>query len=264
MINVSWSKIEGIDFWSTYISKSNHECMKKSLLIIVMSTLYNYAFSQMNGDFNYTLAVKGYSVMQMPKVLNQKSTKDFTNVWFTGAMVKFNDNQFSYRLSGNYVSKNIRLINNCATCEAAEGKMTDYIFKIGFEKNINFSHIQPYFGFDIGFRSNKFNGTAMSNNPAYLAAQQGKAVGDVSMEPSSVEATKIGFVASPVIGIKINPIPQLSIYAEGNLDYFASYERQETVSGDLSNTVSLRKYNKTEFLINPVTIGIQIHLGSNR
>jgi len=238
--------------------------MKKSLLIILMSTLYNYAFSQMNGDFNYTVAIKGYSMMQMPKVLNQKNSKDFTNVWFHGGMVKFNDNQFSYRLSGSYLSKNIGLVNNCATCEAAEGKMTDYIFKLGFEKNFNFSRFQPYFGFDIGFRSNKFDGKIMSTNPAYLASQAGKAGTDVSMEPNSVEATKVGFVVSPVIGIKINPIPEISLFAEGNLDYFASYERQETVSGDLSNTVTLKKYNKTEFLLNPVTIGIQIHLGSNR
>lgn len=238
--------------------------MKKSLLIILMSTLYNYAFSQMNGDYNYTIAVKGYSMMQMPKVLNQKNTEDFTNVWFHGAMVKFNDNQFSYRISGNYLKKNIGLVNNCATCEAAEGKMTDYIFKVGFEKNFNFSRIQPYFGFDIGFRSNKFDGRLMSTNPNYLADQAGKGAGASGMEPNSVEATKVGFVASPVIGLKINPVPMISIFAEGNFDYFASYERQETVSGDINNTVTLKKFNKTEVLLNPLTIGVQFHIGSNR
>ncbi len=239
--------------------------MKKSLLIILMSTLYNYAFSQMNGDYNYTVAVKGYSMMQMPKILNQKTTKDFTNVWFHGGMVKFNDNQFSYRISGSYLNKRVGIVNNCVNCESAEGKMTDYVFKLGFEKNINFSRIQPYFAFDIGFRSNKFDGSLMNTNPALAAQyQQSKGSLDAMMEPNTVEATKVGFVASPVIGLKINPIPQVSFYAEGNLDFFASYERQETVSGDLTNTVTLKKYNKTEFLLNPVTIGIQIHLGSNR
>lgn len=236
--------------------------MKKSLLLLLMLTLHFYAFSQLNGDYYYSIGLKGYSMIQLPKVLNQKSSKDFTEVWGHGLMVKFNDNQFSYRLSGSYLNKKTRLVNNCVNCEAADGKVIDYIFKVGFEKNLTFSRIQPYLGLDIGYRSNRFEGVLINTNPALASARQESAM--AAMEPNSVEATKMGFVAAPVIGVKINPLPVLSIYAEGGLDYFISYERQETVTNDASNTVSLRKFNKTEFLLNPLTVGLQIHLGSTR
>lgn len=219
--------------------------------------LSNVAFSQMNGDYNYTIAVRGFSMMQMPKVLSQKNAEQFTNAAFNGLMIKFNDNQFSYRLNGSYLKKNVKLVNNCPTCQEAEGKITDYAFKIGFEKNLNFSRIQPYVGLDIGFRYNKFDGI-LSNRNALLDASAG------AMAPTVVEASKAGFVAAPVVGIKINPIPQISIFAESSMDFFNSYERQETVMQDASNTKTFNKYTKTEFLLNPVSVGIQFHLGINR
>lgn len=231
--------------------------MNKNLLILCCMLLSNVAFSQMNGDYNYTIAVRGFSMMQMPKILSQKNAEQFTNAAFSGMMIKFNDNQFSYRLNGNYLKKNVTLVNNCPTCQEAEGKMTDYAFKIGFEKNLNFSRIQPYIGLDIGFRYNKFDGTLKSKNDLLLSKA------DVT-GPTVVEASKAGFVAAPVIGIKINPIPQISIFAESSMDFFNSYERQETVLQDVNNTKTFNKYTKTEFLLNPVSVGIQFHLGRNR
>lgn len=231
--------------------------MNKNLLIICCMLLSNVAFSQMNGDYNYTIAVRGFSMMQMPQILSQKNAERFTNAALNGVMIKFNDNQFSYRLNGTYLKKNISLVNNCPTCQEADGKMTDYAFKIGFEKNLNFSRIQPYVGLDIGFRYNKFDGT-LTNRNALLDASS------AVLAPPVVEASKAGFVAAPVIGIKINPIPQISIFAESSMDFFNFYERQETVLQDANNTKTFNKYNKTEFLLNPVSIGIQFHLGINR
>lgn len=232
--------------------------MKKSLLIVLSILLYNAAFSQTSGDYNYSLAVRGYSLMQMPKILNQKKQEKFTEAVFRGGMIKFNDNQISYRIGGSYMNKDVRIVNDCATCEEANGKMKDYGFTVGFEKNLNFAIFQPYFGFDIGFRYNKFDGTLMSKNVLNSVGSGGV------IAPNGVETSKTGFTMAPVIGVKVNPIPQVTLFAEGNLQWFYSYERQETVAQDINNTRTLNKYNKSEFLLNPVSIGIQVNLGSNR
>ncbi|SMC78818.1 hypothetical protein [Pedobacter nyackensis] len=230
--------------------------MKKCLLVALSLLLTNAAFSQMSGDYNYSIAVRGYSLMQMPKVLNQKNSDKFREAAFSGGILKFNDNQISYRLSGNYFKKDVQIVNNCLNCEEANGKMTDYSFKIGFEKNINFSIIQPYFGFDMGYRSNKFVGMLSSKSSADAAAVA------IVPGPDGVEASKSGFTAAPILGVKVNPIPQVTLFAEGNLEFFYSYERQETAGPNQERT--FKKFNKSEFLVNPVSIGVQINLGSNR
>ncbi|MDR6786125.1 hypothetical protein ABIE26_004844 [Pedobacter africanus] len=230
--------------------------MKKNLLIVLLILLSGTAFSQMNGNYNYSLAVYGFSQMQMPKILNQKNSDRFTNATFHGGMIKFNDNQINFRLGGTYLKKDVKLVNNCVGCQEANGEMKDYAFKVGFEKNMNFARIQPYVGFDIGFRFNKFDGSLVSTNDAMASPS--------ALGPNGVETTKTGFTAAPLIGIKINPVPFISVFAESNLEMFYSYERQETVAADANNTRTFNKYNKAEFLLNPVTVGIQVHLGSNR
>lgn len=236
--------------------------MRKFLLFCMFAIISDAAFSQMNGAYNYSVAINAYSMMQMPQILNQKHEDQLRNASFTGGMFKFNDKQISYRLSGSYLAKDkLRLINDCEGCEEANGKMTDYSFKVGFEKAINFSTIQPYFGFDIGFRQNKFNGTLTSTNPLQAA----KSAADMTAMPyKTAEAIKSGFVAAPLIGLKINVIPQLSLFAEGNLQLYYAYSRTETIAQDLDNTRDFRKTYKAEYLLNPVTVGIQFHLGNSR
>lgn len=231
--------------------------MKRNLLIVLSLILSNSAFSQINGDFNYSLAVKGYSIMQMPKIMNQKKNEEFKDVSFSGGMIKFNDNQISYRLGGSYIKRDIKAVNICSTCEELNGQMKDFNLTLGFEKSLNFSRIQPYFGFDIGFRENKFDGTIISKN--ILSADNGSV-----MAPSILETSKTGFTASPVIGVKINPISQVTLFAESSVQWFYSYERQETVAQDVGNSRTFNKYNKSEFLTNAVTVGIQINIGSVR
>ena len=233
--------------------------MKRSLLLLFFCALSFCAVAQMSGDYNYSIAVRGYTLMQMPKVLNESESDNLVQAPFNGVMFKFNDNQISYRISGTYYNKSKSFYNNCATCEAADGKLIDYSFKVGFEKNFNYSRIQPYFGIDLGYRSNRFRGLIQNNNE--LKAATSKAV--VDGPASDIEATKTGLVLAPFLGFKINVINQLSFFAEANLDYFYSYERQDAVTQDASNTRTLNKFYKSEFLFNPVSIGLQIHLGSN-
>jgi hypothetical protein len=214
------------------------------------------AFSQINGNYNYSVAIKGYSLMQMPKIFNETSSDKFTDAYFNGVMVKFNDNQISYRLSGTFYSKPKEFFNDCESCAEANGKLVDYSFKIGFEKNFNYSRIQPYFAFDIGYRYNRFKGILENRNELKARLTEAK--------DQSVEYSKNGFLASPVIGVKINPITMLSIFVEGNLDFFYSFEKQKTVFSDIDNTRLIINDRESEFLLNPVSIGIQVHLGNNK
>lgn len=204
----------------------------------------------MTGNYNYSIAARGFSIIQMPKVFNQEE-QHYLNVFMNGGMVKFNDNQISYRLSGNYIKQDVDFRNDCINCDVATGKVTDYAFKIGFEKNFNYSRIQPYFAFDLGYRNNGFAGTMNIIDSQRSVAGINK-----------IESTKNGLTASPIIGIKINPLPQITIFAESSLEFYYSYERRETVAQDASATKTYSKTNQGEYLINPVSIGIQIHLGA--
>lgn len=224
--------------------------MKKLLLSIFCLLLTTVAFAQMDGNYNYTIGLRGYSSLQLPKILNQTNANDYIDAYANGLLIKFNDNQLSYRISGNYLRKDISFANQCETCEIANGKVTDYSFKIGFEKNINYARVQPYFGADLGFRSNNFTGEIENANPLTVRT------------PYTLDTDKNGFVIAPLIGLKFNPVKQISIFAETSMDFFYSYERQETIQHDPANTRTFAKYNKWEFLLNPVSVGIQIHLVS--
>lgn len=225
--------------------------MKKLSLLITFCLLMSYAaFAQIDGNYNYSIGIKAYNMFQLPKILNQTNSKDFTSAYFNGLLLKFNDNQINYRLKGNYYRKTISFSNQCATCEIVQGKVTDYSFSVGFEKNINYAKIQPYFGADLGFRKNDFNGEVKNANPKSTTA------------PYNVDTEKNGFLLSPLLGIKFNPVKEVSLFVETSLDFYYSYEKQETIQQDASNTRSFVKYNKWEFLLNPISVGLQIHLVS--
>ncbi|WP_316829796.1 hypothetical protein [Pedobacter aquatilis] len=226
--------------------------MKKIFLciLILCAVIINKSFAQTSADYNYSFSVRGFSMMQLPKILNQTNAQDYTKMAANGGVLKFNDNQISYRISGNYFrDKNVQFVNTCETCEIAKGTVTDYSFKIGFEKNFNYSRIQPYFAFDIGYRSNRFTGTLSPANSM---------VGTTSQ---SADATKNGLVMSPAIGFKINIIPNLSIFAESSLDFNYSYEKQDITQPN-QGARTINTYNKWEFLLNPVLAGLQFNFNS--
>lgn len=202
------------------------------------------AFSQRDGNYNYSLGVRGYNYTQMPKLFNQSNTDTYLTSYFNNYIVKFNDNLWSYRLNGGFINKEVAFANNCDNCETISGQMKDIAFKMGFEKNFNYSVVQPYFAFDLGYRSNKFDGRAASNaQTAY-----------------NIKSTKDGFTVTPSLGLKINPVEQLSIFAESNMEWFYSSATEERNASTGSAGPLTSKYKKGEFLFNPVTIGIQFHL----
>jgi len=224
--------------------------MKKILLIVFITCLSNITNAQTGADYNYSVSLRSFSLMQLPKVLNQTNTQDYTKMYGNGGILKFNDNQISYRISGNYYrSTDFQFQNTCETCEIGRGKITDYSFKIGFEKNFNYSRIQPYFAFDLGYRSNRFTGTLRPADPI---------VGNTNQ---SADATKNGMVITPSLGFKINIIPNLSIFAESSLDFNYSYEKQDITPSNPANR-TVNTYTKWEFLLNPVSAGIQFNFNS--
>jgi len=224
--------------------------MKKIILSVFVACLSLSCFAQTGADFNYSIAARGFSLMQLPKILNQTNTQDYTKMYGNGAILKFNDNQISYRISGNYFrDPSVRFQNTCETCEIASGKVTDYSFKIGFEKNFNYSRFQPYFAFDLGYRSNRFTGILTPTN------------GSIGTTNQSADATKNGLVITPTLGFKVNIIPYLSIFAESSLDFYYSYEKQDITPINVADR-TVTTFNKWEFLLNPVSAGIQFNFNS--
>ncbi|WP_410221286.1 hypothetical protein [Pedobacter sp.] len=221
--------------------------MRKILIFALLISLSGTVFAQRDGNYNYSIGVRAYNLFQLPKILDQTNSSDYTTSYLNGLMVKFNDNQIGIRISGNYYfKKDFSFRNECDNCEIATGDVDDFWAKIGFEKNFNYSAIQPYFAVDLGFRGMNFKGK----------------INDVNNASTSFNTitSKRGFIATPALGLKINPVKQISVFAECNMDFYFSYERQERTQNDAANTRTFAKFNKTETLINPVSIGIQIHL----
>lgn len=207
-------------------------------------------FSQVNPKYNFTISLIGFSSLELPRIADQDQQKYVTN-YFSGALLKLNDNQISYRLSGNFIHNNINFQSDCTNCNLDNGRVTDYNISIGFEKNLNYARVQPYFAFDAGYRYNCFSGIQNSINLQRMI-----------YATEALETIKDGFTAAPAFGIKINPIDEISIFAEGGFQYCISYLHTQTISQDLSATLTQTTGHKQEILFKPITIGIQFHLGN--
>jgi hypothetical protein len=223
--------------------------MKSSLLSVTICLLFCInSYAQYGSNYDYTIAPRVYSIMQMPKVFNQ-NTQRYIGTYIKGGTVKFNDNQISIRMTGYYLNQRMQFTDDCSNCELADGKVADYAFKIGFEKNLSYAKLQPYFGIDIGYRNNAFKGKMSAVN-----------IDKTVVAMNSIESTKNGFTAAPLAGIKFNILPVLTLFAEGSLEFFYSYERRQTVTLDAAAQRTFNKTYQTDFLLNPLVLGLQFHL----
>jgi hypothetical protein len=221
-----------------------------SLLCLPCLFMSLNSFSQINGNYSYSIALKAFSIIQVPKIFNQDSERYLPGK-ISGGIFKFNDNQVSYRITGNFMERDLSFNNNCMNCDLARGRVKDYAFKIGFEKSFNYARIQPYFAIDMGYRFDRFKGFISAiNDQRSIAAV------------NYLEDTKSGGTIMPGIGMKINPIDQISIFMESGIEFYYAYVRQETTSQDVSASKKLVRFNRGEFLLNPISIGVQIHLGN--
>ncbi len=226
--------------------------MKKYLSLCLLLCAFLTTKAQYQNDFNYSVGFKMLGYEQFPSVFNREDNGNMlllTKV--NGLSFKFNDNQISYRFLGSYYrDKNYSFNNDCASCELANGRFEDLYIKTGFEKNIIFGRIQPYFGFDIGFRRTSFDGTVknlIANNAAL-----------------NYEATseKNGGILSPLLGLKVNVIGNITLAAEANLDVVFSFEKQEKVFADQAKTRTVENYRRWEFLPQPLgQLSLQFNFG---
>ena len=208
------------------------------------------ANANMQSDYLYSVGFKLLSIEQLPKILNATEKEKYYTSNINGFIIKFNDNQLSYRISGSLFEKNISFENECKDCERTTGKVSDLQIKVGFEKNITNSKIQPYFGFDLGFRNNSFKGESVG-------------IGSVNIRPSyDVSTEKNSGVFGPVAGIKLNLVNHLTLSAESGIDLIYSYERQTKAFRNLARTQTFQKYNKFEFLTRPLAfLSVQYNFG---
>lgn len=206
--------------------------------------------AQTTGDYNNSISIKGFSVFQLPALLNQ-IPKNYVSSTISGAMFRFNENQISYRLSGNYISQPIHFPKHCENCEMADGNVKDYAFKLGFEKSFNYLMIQPYFAFDVGYRYNQFVGLMKTVSNQKLIT-----------DADYTRSTKDGFTATPVIGFRINILTHLSFFAESSPEFFYAYTREEVTPQDLVAVKTITKYKRGELLLNPIAMGIQFHFNN--
>ena len=195
--------------------------------------------------YNYSIGFKFLSIEEFPKILDESNPDVLRHSIANGFIFKINDNQISYRILGNFYSDRFSIKNEYQTTEELLGRLNDNHIKIGFEKNINYGIVQPYFGFDFGIKRSVFKGNIQNNFARGLSATASDADYDVRTE-------KTGFSISPVFGFKVNLVNHFTIAAESTIDIFYSYERQERTNRNLSQDPSLRKYNKWEYLLKPV------------
>lgn len=205
-------------------------------------------FAQRDGDAKTSFGIRGYNYMEMPKMLHQTDDHNFVSSAFSSYIIKFNHNLFSYRLNGSYLNKSIAFSNNCEGCALAHGKVKDYSFKTGFEKNFIYGNVQPYIAFDLGYRSNEFN----------------RDIEEITAQDLISASRKRGLTITPSLGIKISPIREICFFAEGNFEYFYAWGKETSVNAEDSGSRTATKFKKGEYLINPVSVGIQVHLGKTK
>ena len=115
--------------------------------VIPKSKTYHF-----NTDYWYTIAVRAYAYEQFPQLLNQPSGQSYHPSYLNGLLFKINDNQISYRLQAAHYRDDIAFDNECEGClPQVKGKLRNTVIKVGVEKSVNYSRVQPYFGGDLGF-----------------------------------------------------------------------------------------------------------------
>ena len=200
-----------------------------------------------NIDYLYTLAVRTYGYEQFPQLLNQAELP-FLSSYLNGIMFKYNDNQIGYRLQANYFDHNIGFENECEGCAWANGRLQNTAIKIGMEKSISYARLQPYFGADIGFMTQRFKGSSINYGTA---------------EQVYVDDIKNAALLSPLVGFKLYIIPRVAISAEANFNVAYSYQKLNAYANEaLSGPPTQSRRYKWEFFFAPVSsISLQYSFG---
>lgn len=226
--------------------------MKKINILFLLLICGANSFSQSQNNSTYSVGLSLLSYGEVPKVLEEiRSADSFQQSMFNGIIAKFNDNQISYRfLANRYFKNDYTFYNICKTCEIVKGKYTGYEFKMGFEKNLIYAKLQPFFGVDLGYKDAVFNGTAnnATNNQNLYTA----------------EVQKKGGVFYPFLGIKYTPTTHITLSAESGVNVYGNFINEIKRYPDANKTINTRRTSDWEFLTQPLGIfSIQYNFGSN-
>ena len=206
-------------------------------------TIPNKKTHHFNTDYGYTLAVRTYALEQFPQLLNQPSGQPFHASYFNGLLFKINDNQISYRLQAAYFNNDIKFDNECDGCfPQVAGKLQNTAVKIGAEKSLNYSRLQPYFGADVGFMVQKFTTKGFES-------------------PVFAEDNKNALLLSPFVGLKLYLVQRISIGAEANFNLAYTYQKINNYNDQsFTGAPNQTKRYRWEYFFGPVAaLTVQYH-----
>lgn len=225
--------------------------MKKIFLLFIMQFFAFISFSQSQNDSNYSLGLKLMTFEELPKFLNEVRTNPKFNITtFNGLIFKVNDNQISYRFQvSNFKNNDYTFENECADCEVVTGKFTDLNLKMGFEKNLNYTRLQPFYGLDFGYRGITFVGEAKNTGTSAFLYH--------------ANINKHGATIYPFLGIKFNVIKTLTISAESGIDFLFTSDKE--IKSTNNNAVqSINNFTRWQFASKPLgMLSLQFNFGEN-
>jgi len=225
--------------------------MKKLFLLFITQFFVFIAFSQSQSDSNYSLGLKLFSIEEFPKFLNEVRTNPkFNTTSFNGLIFKVNDNQISYKFQvSNFKNNDYSFKNECVDCEVVTGKFTDLNLKIGFEKNLNYTRLQPFYGIDLGYKGTTFIGNAKNTGTSAFLYH--------------ANIDKNGATVYPFVGLKFNIIKTFTISAESGIDFLFTSDKE--IKSTNNNTVqSVNNFQRWQFVSKPLgMLSLQFNFGEN-
>ena len=209
--------------------------------IIPKSNTYNF-----NTDYWYTVAVRAFGYEQFPLLLNQPSGQPYHSSYLNGLLFKINDNQISYRLQAAYFNGDIAFDNECDGClPQVKGKLRNTALKVGVEKSVNYSRVQPYFGGDLGFMFQQLNTRGYGNTTVFS------------------EDTKNALLFSPFVGVKVYVVPRIALGVEANFNIAYTYQKMNSYTDDSFSGApnQVRRYRWEYFFAPVAAVTIQYSFG---
>lgn len=232
----------GVDYVAAQVTKIDTVTYPDPIL--PKKKKYNF-----NTDYWYTVAVRTYAYEQFPQVLNQPAGQPYQSSYLNGILFKVNDNQIGYRFQAAYFDNNIMFDNECEGCATANGKLQNTAIKVGIEKTVNYSRFQPYFGADIGFMLQRFNGHVFGINNDDESAPQ--------TTSTKAQDNKNALLVSPLVGFKLYIVPRVALGVEANFTMAYTYQKSNLYtalpSGEGYNTIpNQTKRYRWEYFFAPV------------
>ncbi len=223
--------------------------MKKVLSLLFFQFLAVAVFAQSQSDSNYSIGLKLLSVDEQPKLLNEvRDGSKFYTSGLNGLMLKVNDNQISYRFYAHTFKKaDYEFNNECSNCEIVKGKYNSIDLKIGFERSLIYSRIQPIYGMDLGFKKVNFNGSSTDKTN--------------SSSLYNVNIEKNGVIITPFMGLKFNILRSVTISAEAGFDFIYTSDKETKT---LANNVLLSNsnFNRWQYNAKPLAqLSLQYNFG---